>query len=371
MGSELLLYGYGFVCVSMLIFNVAYSLSLKRKDRRLKNRDRRFARRVDRQLDRLRTGEGLERGHLTYLRRKLSRVDHLAAFDRMVMERLEGAAEDREAARAYQREIQPVILHLALFYRDREDIQAAYFAYFLSRHRPQRHQAMDAIQDVMVKYMGKESLYCRVNALQALCGFGSPESVAEAVTALDRGGRFLHEKVLTDGLLSFTGSHERLTALLLERFDSFSVPTRLSVLNYIRFCSGAYGEQMMNILSNPAEDKELRLSAIRYFGRYPMEEARPLLLALAADKEPTGWEYASIAVSVLAGYQGGDVQDALTAAIYSANWYVRSNAAASLARQGLDYSDLISVVAGGDRYVREMMLYQLDLRREQGEKTAL
>lgn len=51
MGSELLLYGYGFVCVSMLIFNVAYSLSLKRKDRRLKNRDRRFARRVDRQLD--------------------------------------------------------------------------------------------------------------------------------------------------------------------------------------------------------------------------------------------------------------------------------------------------------------------------------
>ena len=218
MGSELLLYGYGFVCVSMLIFNVAYSLSLKRKDRRLKNRDRRFARRVDRQLDRLRTGEGLERGHLTYLRRKLSRVNHLAAFDRMVMERLEGAAEDREAARAYQREIQPVILHLALFYRDREDIQAAYFAYFLSRHRPQRHQAMDAIQDVMVKYMGKESLYCRVNALQALCGFGSPESVAEAVTALDRGGRFLHEKVLTDGLLSFTGSHERLTALLLERF---------------------------------------------------------------------------------------------------------------------------------------------------------
>jgi len=151
MGSELLLYGYGFVCVSMLIFNVAYSLSLKRKDRRLKNRDRRFARRVDRQLDRLRTGEGLERGHLTYLRRKLSRVNHLAAFDRMVMERLEGAAEDREAARAYQREIQPVILHLALFYRDREDIQAAYFAYFLSRHRPQRHQAMDAIQDVMVK----------------------------------------------------------------------------------------------------------------------------------------------------------------------------------------------------------------------------
>lgn len=61
------------------------------------------------------------------------------------------------------------------------------------------------------------------------------------------------------------------------------------------------------------------------------------------------------------------MQDALTKAIYSSNWYVRSNAAASLAQQGLDYSDLIGVVAGGDRYVREMMLYQLDLRRERTE----
>ena len=366
-GSELLLYGYGMVCVSMLIFNTVYSLSLKRRDRRLEGRGRRLARRMDRQLARLRMGMGLDRRHLSYLRRSLSRVSNLVAFDRMVTDRLEGPAGDREAAGAYQRELQPVILHLALIYRDREDIQAAYFAYFISHHPLRRHQAMEAIQDVMVKYMSKESLYCRVNALQALYAFGSPERVVEAVAALDRGGRFLHEKILTDGLLSFTGSHEQLTALLLERLDSFSVTTKLSVLNYVRFRSGDYGERMMEILSNPAEDKELHLAAIRYFGRYPSSQARPILLSYAADKDPASWEYASVAVSSLAGYQGGDVQDALTKAIYSSNWYVRSNAAASLAQQGLDYSDLIGVVAGGDRYVREMMLYQLDLRRERTE----
>ena len=368
MGSELLLYGYGFVCVSMLIFNTIYSLSLRRRERRLEGRGRRLCRCVGRQLDRIRMGEELERGHLAYLRRRLSRVNDLVAFDRTVTERLAGSAKDAEAVQAYQRQIQPVMLHLAIIYRDREDIQAAYFAYFLSRHRLRRHQAMDAVQDVMVEYMGKESLYCRVNALQALYDFGSPESVVDAVAALDRGGRFLHEKILTDGLLSFTGSHERLTALLLERFSSFSIPTKLSVLNYIRFRSGGYQDWMMDILADPSEDKELRLSAIRYFGRYPSSRAQPYLLAFAADKDPTNWEYASIAVSALAGYRGEGVQDALTTAIYSSNWYVRANAAASLAQQGLDYSDLISVVAGGDRYVREMMLYQLDLRQAQGER---
>ena len=45
----------------------------------------------------------------------------------------------------------------------------------------------------------------------------------------------------------------------------------------------------------------------------------------------------------------------------------RAQLAQLLAQQGLDYSDLIGVVAGGDRYVREMMLYQLDLRRERTE----
>ena len=46
------------------------------------------------------------------------------------------------------------------------------------------------------------------------------------------------------------------------------------------------------------------------------------------------------------------------------------SAAASLEAHGLDYSDLMAVVGGGDRYVREMMLYQLDLRRMRAESQA-
>ncbi len=365
MGSELLLYGYGIVCISMLAFNIVYNISQKKKDRRLEKKSRRFEMRVDRQLSLLRAGEPLERGHTAYLCRKLSHVGSLAAFDRLMSERMD--AEDSWLVGEYRRQIQPVILHLAMVYRKRDDMQAAYFAYFLSRHSLKRHMAGDAIQCILVEYMDKESLYCRVNALQALYEFGSPESIVEAVTALDRSGRFFHDKILTDGLLSFTGSHDQLIQLLLEQFSSFTIPTKLAVLNYIRFRSGDYCEWILTIMSDPDMDKELRLSAIRYEGKYVYSPAKPALLAFASDKNPLNWEYASISASALANYEGSDVLDVLMSAVYSSNWYVRGNAAASLEAHGLDYSDLIEVVGGGDRYVREMMLYQLDLRRMRQE----
>jgi len=366
MGGEVLLYGYSAVCVGMLLFNIFYCLLLYRRDRRAGRVNRRFLSRVEHQLERVRLGEAVEERHLKWLRRKLSRAANLTAFDRMMAGRreLDGEPELRE----YYRCIQPVLLHLAVIYREREDLQAAYFAWFLAKHKWNRHMELDAVQDILVDYMKRDSLYCRANAFRALCTLGSPRRVARAVAVLDQNQRFFHGKLMTDSLLAFTGSHRELTARLLERFDRFSAPTRLAVLNYIRFHSGDYCPWVLARMNDPEEDKELRLSAIRYFGSYVYPPAKPALLAFAAGRDPAHWEYAAVSASALASYEGGDVAEALAGAVYSSNWYIRSNAAASLAARGLEYGDLIAVVGGGDRYVREMVLYQLQLRRAGGEK---
>lgn len=364
MGSEVLLYGYSAVCVSMLVFNIVYFFLLNGRDRRMERTERRFRSRVEYQLDRLRLGMEPEGRHLAYLRRKLSRVGNLMAFDQMMAELREG--DPPPELLEYDRYIQPVILHLAMVYRSREDVQAAYFAWFLARNRKGRSTEPDSVQEILIDYMNQDSLYCRVNAFQALCSLGSPQCVARAVAVLDRNRKFFHGKVLTDSLVAFTGSHPELAALLLGQFDSFSDQTRLAVLNYIRFSSGDYCPWVLERMTDPGEDKELRLSAIRYFGRYVYPPAKPALLEFAALKDPLLWEYAAISASALASYEGQDVTDALIGAIYSANWYVRSNAAASLTSRGLGHDDLIAVTGGGDRYVREMMLYQMQLRQAAG-----
>lgn len=370
MGSEVLLYGYGAVCICMLVFNIIYNLSLKGKDHRLAHRSEKLASGIETQLEHLRNGQEIPSGYIHYLVRRLSRINYLIAFDRVLGEYQEQEEEDPVVIQ-YQKMLQPVILQLATVYQNRDNMQAAYFAYFLSRHKMNRYMSMDAVQDILMEYMKKSSFYCRLNALQALYEFGHPEYIVKAIEILDRSGDFFHEKVLTDGLLTYTGSHDQLIRLFRERFDRFTDRIKLAILNYVRFQSGNYCEWMYDLMTDERENKELRLSAIRYFGRYVFEPARKVLLEFASDKDPVHWEYEAVSITSLAAYDGEDVLETLKNAMHSSNWYVRKNAAECLKHHGVDYSDMLEVMSGSDRYAREMMMYQLEmhrLKRERQEK---
>lgn len=360
MGSEVFLYAYGLVCLSMLVFNIVYSLHLRSSDRRLRRQVRGIAARAEIQMDRIRQGLPVEVRHRSYMARRLSRAAGLLAFDHY----LDELDSNDPVFQEYLHQMRPVLLRLAIVYQKREDTQAAYFCHFLARHNFQRHMQMDQIQQIVATYMGKKSIYCRVNALKALCALGRPETVVAALLDLDgRPGAQLHEKIITETLLTFTGEPDALIRLLWERFDRFSSQIQRAVLDYIRFQSGSHCQAMFALLQDAGRGKELRLAAIRYLGKYPYPPARQALVAFVEDPDPLQWEYAAISATSLAQYQGDDVVEALRRAIHSGNWYVRSNAAASLEAHGVSYEDVLDVVAGEDRYAKEMLAYRLESRR--------
>ena len=364
MKSELFLYGYCLVCLAILLFNIVYGVVMKQKDQNMEQRVFYFSRLIMQHLEKIRGGEKVQAEHLRFLEKKLARVNQLIAFERA----FSAYAKDDPAMEAYHQQMQSVILHLACIYQNRENMQAAYFAYFVSQYRPKREPAMQELEEILIGYMRKDSLYCRVNALQALYVFAGEETIVRAITLLDRENGLPHEKILTDGLLQFEGDHAKLVQLLWQRMERFSGKTQLSILNYIRFKSGDYCPQMLAIMQNAQEDKELRLSAIRYFGRYFYAPAKEALLAFASDRDPLNWEYAAIAVSSLGRYDGEDVLEALVGAAHSSNWYIRQNAAASLEAHHLEYSELMEVLGGRDRYAREMMMYRMELQRLRSEE---
>lgn len=363
MGVEYILYFYGIVCCSMIVFNVAYAIVLRGNDSRMERRICTLREAAERQLERLERGETLDERYLRKLRRKLCRVRNLIAFERVL--RVLDQNGDTPAFHTYRTQLQPCFLYLAFVYRKRETTQAAYFSYFLSRYMEQDHMPIQTMQEVLLSYIGRDNLYCRVNGLQALYTFGSVDHILTALSLQDQGSVFLHEKILTEGLLSFTGDHQELIARLWERLDTFTFRTQLAILNYIRFCSGAYGTEMFVIMQDPKTNKELRLSAIRYFGRYSYAAALESLLAFVQDDDPEHWEYATVSASALARYSGQRVIDALKGALHSSNWYVRAAASNSLEVLGVNYEDMIDIVAGNDRYAREMMNYRLEARRMQ------
>lgn len=363
-GGEMLLYGYGAVSICMLVFNILYLFFENRRDRRIEKKSQRFAEEIGAQIGRIRDGNELERRYIRRLRGKLTRVNHLLAFEKA----LNGPEvnEDSAALETFQRMIRPVVLDLAAVYLKRESVEAAYFAYFVSQHSAA--VCAEDIQGIMLEYVKKNNLYCRVNAMRALYAFGSPEIIAQAISLMSSMGTAFNEKILTDGLLTYAGDHAALIEVLFGCLDKFTPTFRLAVLNYVRFKSGGYCEKMYDILIDPGSDKEMRLSAIRYFGKYAYEPARRILLGYVADKDPEAWEYAAISASCLAAYSGRDVVDALMEAMHSSNWYVRLNASVSLESYDLDYVDLIEVAGGRDRYAREMMMYRLNSKRLQQNK---
>ena len=330
MGAEILLYGYGLVCLSMLAFNLVYGLHLRSGDRRLRKRTAVLARRVEAQVRNVGEGRPVRDRHLVWMRRRLSRVSWLLTFDRF----LEGR-DGEEVFREYLCQLRPVFLYLTSVYCRRDDTQAAYFCHFLARNR-----------------------------LKALCAFGSPETLIDALRQLgSQPGTQLHEKVITEALLSYTGEAGEIIRRLWERFDQFDPSIQRAVLDYIRFASGDYGGQMGQILRDTGRDKELRFAAIRYFGRYPDPEMRDALLEFVRDPDPLRWEYAAISAAALARYPGQEVVDGLMRAMSSPSWYVRYNASASLEAHGLSYEELLQVLGGGDRYAREMLTYRLEVGR--------
>ena len=369
MGAEVLLYGYGLVCLSMIGFNLFYSMHLRSNDYRLEVRTEAFRCRVMEEMRSLKketsgSPKVVQTSHLAWMRRRLSRVNYLLAFDRLLDE-LDSRMEEYQI---YLEQLQPVFLYLATVYWKRENTQAAYFCYFLSRHKLRRHMEMDQIQQVILSYLRKDSLYCKINAWKALCSFGNPSTIVTALQELNDGERSqLHEKVITEALLTYTGDSEGLMETLWSQLGKFSIPIQRAVLDYIRFQSGNYRSQMMEILRDDRRDKELRLAAIRYFGRYPYMPAQAMLLDFLQDNDPTRWEFAAISASSLAGYSGPEVVDALMRAMNSNNWYIRSNAAASLEARGLTYEEMLGVLNGDDRYAREMLTYRLKAKRLEEE----
>ena len=74
----------------------------------------------------------------------------------------------------------------------------------------QRHMEMDQIQQAVLSYLKKDSLYCKVNALKALCSFANPEILTQSLLELGREANVqLHPKVVTEALLTYTGMRRR------------------------------------------------------------------------------------------------------------------------------------------------------------------
>lgn len=362
---QILIYVYLGICAGMILFNIVTALLSQRREHRSFRDGIRLELTVERELDHLALTGEVNEEHLRYMERRLRRVNGMAAFD-AALECL--CVRRPELTRSYLTALNGVMIALAEDYCRREEIEAAYFPYIIRKYRLLGGADDAPLKEVLLELLHEPSIYCRENAMQALYTSGDAQIIVRALRIIDASSLYYHSKLLSDGLLNYTGDTWELADALWEAFDAFQPWMQVTLLNYFRFSSGAYCEKIHALLNDPAQDDEVRFSCLRYLGHYPYPPAYADLLRYATPSENARWEYAAIASSVLASYPGAETAAVLERNLYHPNWYIRFNASKSLEQLGFGYRDLIDVIEGHDRYASEILRYRFDVRELEERK---
>ena len=362
---QILIYVYLGICAGMILFNIVTALLSQRREHRSFRDGIRLELTVERELDHLALTGEVNEEHLRYMERRLRRVNGLAAFD-AALECL--CARRPELTRSYLTALNGVMIALAEDYCRREEIEAAYFPYIIKKYRLLGGADDAPLKEVLLELLHEPSIYCRENAMQALYTAGDPDILVRALRIIDASSLYYHSKLLSDGLLNYTGDTWELAEALWAAFEDFKVWMQVTILNYFRFSSGAHCERVLALLNDGARDDEVRFSCLRYLGHYPYPPAYADLLRYATPSENARWEYAAIASSVLASYPGAETAAVLERNLYHPNWYIRFNASKSLEQLGFGYRDLIDVIEGHDRYASEILRYRFDVRELEERK---
>lgn len=355
MNVEILLFGYLIVCMAMICFNIACIFLFKHNDKLLEKRSEVYVDIIRREASKGRVSDE----HKSFLLKSLVRVTGLMAFERSldILQR-----ENSISLEKYLGQLVPVFSQLTLKYSQKNELQAAYFPYLISKYHLLNGQDNRKVNHALFELLKSPGIYSRENALSAFYSMGSSEHVADALRIIDRSEYYHHKKLITDGLMTFQGDSAELNEILWARMGDYSVDMQTAILDYIRFSSGDYCEEMLSLLYEDC-DRELKYCAIRYFGKYRFDPAYECIIKYVEQERESRWEYAAIACLALSNYPCERTVTVLKSKLNSRNWYVRYNASQTLENLGLEYVDMVDVIESSDRYAGEMMRYRFDHKR--------
>ncbi len=262
----------------------------------------------------------------------------------------------------YLREISPEVIGLTSAYGKKDTILHAFYVFVLKKYRFPSFGYTNALVANLKDLIEQGDSTSAEGVLLAVYTMGDPARVSEFLEMVDASEKFVHPKIISDGILSYTADRGALHTRLLSDLSRFSPEMQVNLLNYLRFADGDYCAQVLEILKNPATHDEVRFCCIRYFGKYRYEPAYELLAEFAEHAEERRIEYAVVALMALRNYSCDRTVEILYRQIRHPNWYVRYNATESMEMLGVEYQDLVDIFDGRDRYAREMLQYQFDQR---------
>lgn len=353
---ETVIYSYLFICVALLVYNIVYIFRSTGRNKRQEKTQKSWEQQIRQQLDRLSRGEEVTLDHQNRILSKLRRIQHLFAYGTS-LDLI--AQEEPILTELYMQANLGTIQTLASDYVKKDSMDRAYFAYLIAQHRPCDGQEFRPLMEILLSFMEDATVYCKENVFKALYALGNCQAVENALQIFNDRNWFHHQKLLSDGLLTFSGDRDELAARLWSHYGQWNEELMLSIIQFITGFSENYREPFFPILQREETDIEIRLAILRYYRRHHYEPVHSLLITYLWD-EKEGDNLKIVSAFVLSRYPGEGTVAALKHALSHHNWYVRYNAASSLVELDVPAAELEDVFAGNDQYAKEILIYMLE-----------
>ena len=296
---------------------------------------------------------------------RLKRTRELISFHE-AMQKLLSEEKSESQSRDWLAENRALFAELAEKYLKKSQMEKAFFAWLVESFALCGKTEEDALARNMLFLVQEPSVYCRENTLYAIYKSGSQELVVRAYILMERRKIRHSRKLVTDGLLAFSGDRKALAEELWESWEFFDAHYQVAFIDFIRMVSGRFGMRFFRLMESEP-DREVKFAILRYYRKYRYPDAEKMLRGYVNNWCIDDWEFAAISALALESYPGEKTVRALVRGIKSDIWHVRNNSADSLlAIVGVQRQQEI-LEQMEDFFGRSMLEYKMESRKKREE----
>lgn len=346
---------YIVVCIALLLFDIGFLAMKNSNKNQMQAKDPAFEERIRLEIVNYRQRGAFSDSFVKELPKNLSSVKQLAT--------LQDVLEEEPEAKEWFRHF---LFDQYENYRKKPEYVQAFYTYVISTLDFSGEKVPAAFSSEFLSFLGSKSLYTFANTMDAVYDFGEPHLLLLALEEVDKRAGFYHQKLLTDGLLSYRGDHEELGQMLIQHFDRFGNYVKECLLDYFRMQGCEVSALCLQLMQEEKAGDEVQYRAMRYFQKFPCEEAKEWFLQIL-QRENVIWIKQMLAIQGLQRYDDAEIRSLIKKKITNRDWYVRNNAVEFLYKKGMDRKELQELLCMKDRYANESLLYQY---REDEETTA-
>ena len=340
---------YIFVCAMLLLFDVVFLITKNLKNRKFHPQKNKLKNMIQIELQNYDPAVGLSNKLKDFLENKIEKTKNLI----ILQNELERTIRYKKNI---QVEIRPYILNKIDIYLNKNEYEQAYYAYVVSCFDYEKEKYDEKFYSKFLLFLDSKSLYIFSNAMNAIYKFADPYLMSVAIQKVNEKNGFYHSKLFVDGLLKFDGDSDRLNSLIIDDFYKYSALTQDSLLTYFRLKGANVDKLCLDILRNRKVDDEVLYAAMRYFAKYPNEQAKKMFTELLKADE-TFWVEQLLAIQALKHYDEPLVRHLIKEKITSRNWHVRINAIGYLHNKGLGQDEILNILSLSDKYTNEALLH--------------